>query len=175
MLVFNHWLFFFFNFSTCTIIIICAHFSPHLFTVDKGAFKCVRSLEKQSLLHFLALSTWRSKCRVMHTTTPLEVIIFQCLVEQMIQIWASTQPLCQTTHSNAFFMDYIVNLTLSFGYFNLTNVISGVITTARCTLLVLSVQLSAATWAAPYNTSPQVWSSQIQTINCAIHHILLPG
>lgn len=113
----------------------------------------------------------------MHTKAPLEVIIFQCSVEQMMQTWGFNAALYVRLQSIEMpvYMDYVVNLTLSFHYFTLTNVISSVITTVHCTLLVPSAQLSAATQAVPYNTSPQVWSSQIQTISCAIHHILLPG
>lgn len=122
---------------------------------------------------FLVLSTGRSKCRVTHTTAPLEVIIFQCSAEQMMQTWGLNTVLhvrlyCISMPDNMDDVDLKPahdRRCVQCSYYSM-----------YCTLLVITTQFSATTHAVFYNASPpQVWSSQIQTISCAIHHILLPG
>lgn len=69
---------------------------------------------RKSLLLFLALCTGRSKCRVTHTIAPLEVVIFQRSVEQMMPTWG-----LNTVHyvrlqciAMPVYMDYLVDLHL---------------------------------------------------------------
>lgn len=81
-----------------------------------------------------------------HTTAPLEVIIFQCSVEQMMQTWGLNRVLCVTLQCIVLtgYTDYVVVC-----YLTLTNVIYSVVTTLCCTLLVIIAQSSATTQVLP--------------------------
>lgn len=103
---------------------------------------------------------------VFHTAAPLEVIISQCSVKQMMQTWGSktvlhVRPYCISISDNARDADLkrLCNRESSCAVW----------------LPQCITHLHSHCHTVLFNMSPQVWSSQIKTISCAIHHILPAG
>lgn len=154
------------------VIVICDYFSLHIFHAwQKSIQMCVITGEKGCCFSLPFPQGGQSAQSHTQQQHHWRWSFFSAQPSRWFKRGAWTQSLkSQTT---VYCDDQLYGLVC---YFTLTNVIRSVVTTVYRTLLVITARSSATTQAVLDTTSPpQVWSSQIQTISCAIHHILLPG